>query len=117
MSICTIAASSGSSTCCSSARNSTARWPSLAIADLDHDGELDLAVFEGASSGLLGSEDMHHAGSVLEPGSSAGILVYENRWAGPFASAIRHGGGRLVASGRIPIQEALAALEASEVSA
>ena len=89
----------------------------LAIADLDHDGVLDLAVFEGAASGLLGTEDVDHAGSVLEPGSSAGILVYENRWAGPFASAVRHGGGRLVASGRIPVQEALAALEASEVSA
>jgi hypothetical protein len=89
----------------------------LAIADLDHDGVLDLAVFEGASSGLLGSDDVDHAGSVLEPGSSAGILVYENRWAGPFAAALRKGGGRLVANGRIPIQEALAALEASEVSA
>jgi hypothetical protein len=89
----------------------------LAIADLDHDGVLDLAVFEGAASGLLGTEDVDHAGSVLEPGSSAGILVYENRWAGPFAAALRKGGGRLVANGRIPVQEALAALDASEVSA
>ena len=56
----------------------------LAIADLDHDGKLDLAVFEGASSGLLGQEDLDEAGGVLEPGSSAGLLVYENRWAAPF---------------------------------
>jgi hypothetical protein len=53
----------------------------VTIADLDHDGKLDLAVFEGASSGLLGQEDLNEAGGVLEPGSSAGLLVYENRWA------------------------------------
>ena len=51
----------------------------LTIADLDHDGRLDLAVFEGASSGLLDQEDLDEAGRVLEPGSSAGLLVYENR--------------------------------------
>ncbi len=86
----------------------------IAIADLDGDGELDLAVFEGASSGLLSEEDIDEAGSVLEPGSSAAILVYENVWAGPFAAAVRRGGGQLVASGRIPIQAMLAALEADD---
>ena len=86
----------------------------IAIADLDGDGELDLAAFEGASSGLLGEDDIEEAGTVLEPGSSAGILVYENVWAGPFAAAVRRGGGQLVASGRIPIQAMLAALEAAE---
>ena len=60
----------------------------LAIADLDQDGELDLAVFEGAASGLLDQDDLDQAGGVLEPGSSAGILVYENRWAAPFARAL-----------------------------
>jgi hypothetical protein len=84
------------------------------IADLDHDGKLDLAVFEGASSGLLDQDDIQEAGGVLEPGSSAGILVYENVWAGPFAAALRRGGGQLVASGRIPVQALLAALEAAE---
>src|SRR3954466_4394054 len=48
----------------------------IAIADLDGDGELDLAAFEGASSGLIGEDDIDEAGTVLEPGSSAGILVY-----------------------------------------
>jgi len=88
----------------------------IAIADLDGDGRLDLAAFEGASSGLLGEDDIEEAGNVLEPGSSAGILVYENVWAGPFASALRRGGGQLVASGRIPVQALLAALDAVETA-
>jgi len=89
----------------------------LAVADLDGDGQLDLAVFEGASSGLLSSDEIEEAGSVLQPGSSAGILVYENLWAAPFAAALRRGGGQLVASGRIPVQAALAALDAADVNA
>jgi hypothetical protein len=88
----------------------------VAIADLDRDGRLDLAVFEGASSGLLGQDDLDEAGGALQPGSSAGILVYENRWAAPLAREIRRGGGQLVASGRIPVQALLAALDAAEAS-
>jgi hypothetical protein len=86
----------------------------LELTDLDGDGELDLSVFEGVSSGLVGKDDIQEAGNVLEPGSSAGILVYENVWAAPFASAIRRSGGQLVASGRIPVQALLAALDADE---
>src|SRR4051812_48477734 len=52
-----------------------------AIADFDHDGTLDLAIFEGASSGLLGKDDLDEAGTALEPGNSAAVLVYENLWA------------------------------------
>jgi hypothetical protein len=89
----------------------------VTIADLDSDGRLDLAVFDGASSGLLSSEDIDDAGSVLENGSSAGILVYENTWAAPLAAALRRGGGQLIANGRIPVQAALAALDAAEVRA
>lgn len=86
----------------------------LEIADLTGDGALDLAVFEGASSGLLGEDDLEEAGSALEPGNSAGILVYENLWAAPFATALRRGGAQLVASGRIPVPAVLAALDATE---
>jgi len=86
------------------------------LADVNGDGELDLSVFEGVSSGLVGEDGIQEAGTVLEPGSSAGILVYENLWAAPFAAAIRRSGGQLVASGRIPVQAVLAALDADELA-
>lgn len=83
------------------------------LADLG--GEVaELAVFEGASSGLLTEDDIGEAGGALEPGTSAALLVYENLWAAPFASAVRRSGGQLVASGRIPVQAVLAALDAAE---
>ncbi|MFD6995454.1 DUF6325 family protein [Streptomyces mirabilis] len=83
----------------------------MEVVDFTGDGALDLAVFEGASSGLLGEDDIEEAGSALEPGNSAGILVYENLWAAPFATALRRGGAQLVASGRIPVPAVLAATE------
>ena len=86
----------------------------LVLADLDGDGSMDLAVFEGASSGLLGPDDLAEAAAVIEPGSSAGILVYENTWAAPFAAALRRGGAQLVASGRIPVQDLLDAIDTTE---
>jgi hypothetical protein len=84
------------------------------IADFDGDGELDLAIFEGASSGVVGEDDVNEAAAAVEAGSSAALLVYENRWAAPFAAAVRRGGGQLVAFGRIPTQELLAALDAED---
>jgi hypothetical protein len=86
----------------------------VTIADLDEDGKLDLAVFEGASSGLLGQDDIDEASGALEPGSSAALLIYENTWAAPLATALRRGGAQLVAGGRIPVQAILAALDAAE---
>jgi hypothetical protein len=83
----------------------------LEIADFDGDGELDMAIFEGASSGILGEDDINEAAAAVEGGSSAALLVYENRWAAPFAAAVRRGGGQLVAFGRIPIQALLAVLD------
>ncbi len=86
----------------------------LAIADFDADGDLDLAVFEGASSGILGQDDINEAGAALEPGNAACVLVYENTWAAPLAAAIMRGGGQFVAGGRIPADAVLAALDATE---
>lgn len=86
------------------------------IADLG--GEVpEVAVFEGASSGLISDDDVAQAGDALEAGTSAALLVYENTWAAPFASAVRRSGGQLVASGRIPVQDLLAALDAAEATA
>jgi uncharacterized membrane protein len=73
-----------------------------------------LAILEGASSGLLDDEDIETAGAVMEPGTSAALLVFENVWAAPFAVAMRKSGGQVVSSGRIPIQQMLGALEAAE---
>jgi Family of unknown function (DUF6325) len=84
------------------------------IADFDGDGELDLAIFEGAASGVVGEDDVNEAAAAVDAGSSAALLVYENRWAAPFAAAVRRGGGQLVAFGRIPTQELLAALDAED---
>jgi hypothetical protein len=84
------------------------------IADFDGDGALDLAVFQGASSGLLGTDDVNEAGAVLEEGSAAAILVYENLWAAPLAVALRKGGAQLVANGRIPVQALIGALDEAE---
>jgi hypothetical protein len=85
----------------------------LEISDLGDQVEA-FAAFEGASSGLLSDEDTTEAGAALEPGTSAALLVYENRWAAPFAAAMRRSGGQLIASGRIPIQDMLAALDAAD---
>jgi hypothetical protein len=74
------------------------------------------AEFEGASSGLLGFDDLEEAAAALEPGTSAAVLVWENRWAGPVAAAIRRSGGQLAASGRLPVQAILAALDAVEAA-
>ena len=74
------------------------------------------AEFEGASSGLLGFDDLEEAAAALEPGTSAAVLVWENRWAAPVAAALRRSGGQLAASGRLPVQAILAALDAVEAA-
>jgi hypothetical protein len=80
----------------------------------------DFAVFEGASSGLLGDEDAAKAADAIEPGSSVVMIVYENRWAAPFIAAVRRNGGVPIAFERIPAQDvidALDALDAAEATA
>ena len=86
----------------------------LQIADLAGDGSLDLSVFEGASSGLLDDSDLTDAAVAIEPGASAGILIFENRWAMSFVQALRDGGGQLVAAGYVPQDALLASLDALE---
>ena len=78
------------------------------------DGVPEIEVFDGVSSGLIGDEDFAEVGAALEPNAAAAILVYENTWAAPFATAVRRAGGQLVASGRIPVQAVLAALGVEE---
>ena len=77
----------------------------------------DFAVFEGASSGLLGDEDAEKAADTIEPGSAAVMIVYENRWAAPFAAAVRRNGGVVVDNQRIPVQQVIEALEAVDATA
>jgi hypothetical protein len=98
----------------------------LVLIKKDDDGSFEAFEFADIESGLLGGlrelereladllseEDVAEVAEALEPGSTAGLLVYENLWAAPFASAVRRSGGQLVANGRIPVQALLAVLEA-----
>jgi len=86
----------------------------LELADLDGDGELDLSVFQGVSSGLLDDSDLADAAGVLASGSSAGILVFENRWANSFIGALRRGGALPIAAGYISQDALLSSLDATE---
>ena len=95
-------------------READGTFTAVAITDLDHDGTLDLAVFEGVESGLLDDDDLERAADLIEPGKVVALLVYENTWAIPFVSAMRRVGAELIASGRIPADEVIAALDALE---
>ena len=77
----------------------------------------DFKVFEGASTGLLGDEDAATAAAAIEPGSAAVLIAYENRWAAPFAAAVRRNGGVLVDFQRIPVADLISALDAVEATA
>jgi hypothetical protein len=86
------------------------------IADFDGDGTLDLAVFSGVSSGLLGDDDLSEAARLVEPGNAVALLLYENTWAGPFVAALRDTGAELIASGRIPAPDVIALLDELEAA-
>jgi len=86
----------------------------LTQVDLERMKVLEAALFDGAASGLLGTDEVAEAAEALDPGTAAGILVYENVWATPFALALRRSGGQLVGSGHVPIQALAAALDAVE---
>jgi hypothetical protein len=85
------------------------------LGDLSGDA-VSFAEFEGASAGVLGQDDLEDAAGALQPGTSAAVLVWENRWAAPIAVGLRRSGGQLVASGRIPVQAILASLDAVEAT-
>jgi len=85
------------------------------VEDLDGAGEVRMA--EAQLAGLLAEEDVLNLAAAMKPGSTAGVLVWENTWAAPFASAARRSGGQLIANGRIPIQAILASIQADEEGA
>ena len=82
------------------------------LADIEQLGELQ--AIEAQLAELLAADDVEHLAAAMEPGSTAGVLIWENLWAAPFASAARRAGGQLIANGRIPIQAIIASIEADE---
>lgn len=86
------------------------------ISDLDESELGELRAYETELAVLLSAEDVESVAAAVEPGSSAACLVFENRWAAPFASAVRRAGGQLVANGRIPVQALLASIEAEDAA-
>ena len=87
----------------------------MELSDLPELGELQR--IEAQLAQTLAEEDVVHLAAAMDPGSTAGVLVYENLWAAPFASAMRRAGGQLIANGRIPVQALIAAIEADEADA
>jgi hypothetical protein len=110
--------------------NGTIRVLDLVLVRKDEDGALDffelsdideseiggLRAYETELALLLSEEDMTSVAAAIEPGSTAAVLVWENLWAAPFGSAVRRAGGQLVATGRIPVQALLAAIEAEDAA-
>ena len=82
--------------------------------DLEDSEIGELRAYETELAMLLSEQDVADLAETIEPGSSAAVLVWENLWAAPFGAAVRHAGGQLVASGRIPIQAVIAAIESDE---
>jgi len=97
-------------------READGTFTAVAITDLDHDGTLDLAIFEGIESGLLDDDDLRQAAELIEPGKVVALLLYENTWARPFVTAMRQAGADVIASGRIPADEVEAMLDVLEAA-
>jgi hypothetical protein len=87
----------------------------IELSDVGELGELEPV--EAQLADLLAEDDVEHLANAMEPGSTAGVLIWENLWAAPFASAARRSGGQLIADGRIPIQAIIASIEADEAAA
>jgi hypothetical protein len=98
-------------------QNADGTFSGFEATDLSDKGVGDFQEFEGATSGLLGDDDVATASQALEPGSAAVMIVYENRWAAPFAAAVRRNGGVVIDNQRIPVQDVMDALDAVESTA
>jgi hypothetical protein len=96
-------------------KNKDGTVDAMELSDIEELGELQAVEAELAE--LLAAEDVEHLAAAMDPGSTAGVLIWENLWAAPFASAVRHSGGQLIANGRIPMQAIIASIEADEASA
>ncbi|HUV11865.1 MAG TPA: DUF6325 family protein, partial [Acidimicrobiia bacterium] len=94
------------------AKDETGAVEAMELSDADDLGPL--AAVEAELAELLAEEDVEHLAAAMDPGSVAGVLIYENVWAAPFASAARRSGGQLIANGRIPTQAIIAAIEADD---
>jgi hypothetical protein len=96
-------------------KNEDGSVDAIELSDVDELGELQ--ALEAELAELLAEEDVVNLAAAMDPGSTAGVLIYENLWAAPFASAARRSGGQLIANGRIPIQAIIASIEADEALA
>jgi hypothetical protein len=96
-------------------KNEDGSIEAMELSDIEELGPLQAVEAELAE--LLAADDVEHLAAAMEPGSTAGVLIWENLWAAPFAAAARRSGGQLIANGRIPIQAIIASIEADEASA
>jgi Family of unknown function (DUF6325) len=96
-------------------KNEDGTLDAMELSDVKELGELQ--ALEAQLADLLAAEDVEHLAAAMDPGSTAGVLIWENLWAAPFASAARRSGGQLIANGRIPIQAIIASIEADQASA
>jgi uncharacterized protein DUF6325 len=95
-------------------KNEDGSVDAMELCDIEELGPLEAVEAELAE--LLAAEDVENLAAAVEPGSTAGVLIWENLWAAPFASAVRRSGGQLIANGRIPIQAIIASIEADEAT-
>ena len=96
-------------------KNEDGTVDAMELSDIDDLGPLQ--AIEAQLAELLAADDVEHLAAAMDPGSTAGVLIWENLWAAPFASAARRSGGQLIATGRIPIQAIIASIEADEALA
>jgi hypothetical protein len=96
-------------------KNEDGTVDAMELSDIDELGELQ--ALEAQLAELLAEDDVENLAAAMDPGSTAGVLIWENLWAAPFAAAARRSGGQLIATGRIPIQAIIASIEADEATA